>query len=71
MASDHRNGGDGPVLEKFEHSKDAGNRLISEYIEYSGAPGGLKSIEQQFHGACSELRSLMRLMEMAVDEADR
>lgn len=70
MVSDDGNREDAGLAE-FEHSKDLGTRLISEYIEYAGPPGGLKNIEQKFHGTCSTLRSLMRTVEMAVDEAGR
>ena len=64
-------GAETSVLDQFEQSRESGTRIISEYSEYSGFPAGLKGIEQEFHQICSRLRGLMRLVEMAVDEADR
>lgn len=60
----------GALSEEFDHVKHSGTLVISEYIEYTGVPAGLKDIEQRFHGICSKLRALMRQVDMAVDEAD-
>ena len=60
----------GALSEEWDQVKHSGTLVISEYIEYTGVPAGLKDIEQRFHEICSTLRALMRQVDMAVDEAD-
>jgi hypothetical protein len=56
---------------QFDEVLSSARQAITDYLSHDGPVPGLKDIEIQFKKSCSDLRTLMRRMELAVDEADR
>ena len=65
------NSADVQTCTQFDERLSSARQAITEYLKHDGPVSELKYIETQFKKVCSDLRTLMRRMELAVDEADR